>query len=181
MTLRRFADLPATPWRNGRGITRDVVTITGADGAMRWQVSIAELTEDCAFSDYAGFDRVFTPVAGDGISLSHDGGPFQPCPLLTPHAFPGEARTLCRTGGSPGSGHSGRAFNVITARGLCHAEVTVLHLAAGAHAGPVEALHCWSGLLRAEAGDAGPGDTLLGCAAVAAAPSVAVQVRVVRP
>lgn len=176
MTLRPWADLAEAPWRNGRGVTRDVVTVAGADGAMRWQVSIAELAEDCAFSDYAGFDRVFTPVLGGGIRLSHDAGPFQPCPLLVPHAFPGEARTLCRIGGGPG-----RAFNVITARGACRAEVRVLHLDAGASAGPAEALHCWSGRLRAGAGDAGPGDTLLGCAAAAAVPSVAVQVRIAPP
>jgi len=173
VTPLRGGDLVATPWRNGRGVTRDIVTVLGRDGDLRWQVSLAELTEDCDFSDYTGFDRVFTPVAGGGIALSHDGGPFVPCPLLTPHAFAGEARTRCRIGGE-----AGRAFNVITARGQHRASVEVLRLASGAPVPRGAVLHCWSGLLNAEGGTAGPGDSLLDAPATAAAPSVMILVRI---
>ena len=169
--LRRTGDLLVTPWRNGRGVTRDIATVSARDGALLWQVSLAELTEDCDFSSYAGFDRVFTPVAGDAITLSHDGGPFVPCPLLTPHAFDGGARTQCRTGGQ-----AGRAFNVIAAQGWYNADVQVLRLAAGEPIPHGVVLHCWSGRLDAADGMAGPGDSLLDAAASAAEPSVVILV-----
>ena len=175
-TLRRARDLVAVPWRNGQGMTRDVATMLGPDGALRWQVSIAELVRDASFSDYAGYDRIFTPVLGEGIALSLDGGAFLPCPLLAPFRFPGEAAVRCRSGGVPG-----RAFNVITAREHQRAEVQVLRLAAGDGAGlPAEGvglLHCWSGTLVAGAETMQAGDTLIGAAAVAGTPSVVIQVR----
>lgn len=174
MTLRRAADLVATPWRNGRGATRDIMTVAAADGTLLWQASLAELTEDCDFSDYAGFDRVFTPVAGDAITLSHDDGVFLRCPVLTPHAFAGETRTRCRIRAMPG-----RAFNVITARGRFRADVLVLRLPAGASVPPAEVVYCWSGRLDSLAGGAGPGDSLLGIAAIAAAPSVVILASIV--
>ncbi len=174
-TLRRARDLAAVPWRNGQGTTRDVVTQLGPDGALLWQVSIAELVRDASFSDYAGYDRIFTPVLGEGIALSLDGGGLLPCPLLTPFAFRGEARVGCRLGGAPG-----RAFNVIAARGRCQAQVQVLRLAAGDRVGPpaegIGLLHCWSGALAAMDAEVQPGDTLIGAAAVAAAPSVVIEV-----
>ena len=173
MTLRRAADLVPAPWRNGRGTSRDIVTVRAPDGALLWQASVAELTEDGDFSDYAGFDRVFTPVAGNRITLSHDGGPFVSCPVLQPHAFPGEARTRCRI-----SGEAGRAFNVVTARGRRRATVKVLRLASGAAVPQGDVLHCCSGLLNAAAGQAGPGDSLLGAPATAATASVVILVRI---
>ena len=138
-----------------------------------WQASLAELTEDCDFSDYAGFDRVFTPVAGQSIALSHDGGPFVPCPLLTPHCFDGGARTRCRLGGQ-----AGRAFNVITDPVRHRADVQVLRLAAGARVPHGAVLHCCSGRLDTGEGPAGPGDSLLDAEASAAEPSVAILVRI---
>ena len=173
MTLRRAVDLVAMPWRNGRGVSRDIATSSAGDGALLWQASLADLTEDCDFSGYAGFDRVFTPVAGGGIALSHDGGPFIPCPLLTPHPFDGGARTKCRIGGQ-----AGRAFNVVTAHGRHKADVRVLRLAAGAMAPHGTVLHCWSGRLDGADGAAGPGDSLLDATATAAEPSVVILVRI---
>lgn len=173
MTLRRAADLVAAPWRNGRGVSRDIATLSAGDGTLLWQASLAELTEDCDFSDYVGFDRVFTPLAGGGIALSHDGGPFLPCPLLTPRAFDGGARTRCRIGGQ-----AGRAFNVVTAQKRRKADVQVLRLAAGSPVPHGDVLHCWSGRLDAGDGPAEPGDSLLDAAASAAEPSVVILVRI---
>ena len=158
-------------------MTRDVATQLGLDGALLWQVSIAELMRDASFSDYAGYDRIFTPVLGGGIALSLDGGGLLPCPLLAPFAFRGEARVECRLGGAPG-----RAFNVIAARGRCQAQVKVLRLAAGVWIKPpaegTGLLHCWSGALAANDAEVQPGDTLIGAAAAAAAPSVVIQVHI---
>lgn len=173
MTLRRASDLVATPWRNGRGVTRDIATLCARDGGLSWQASLAELTEDCDFSDYTGLHRVFTPVAGDFIALSHDGGPFVPCPLLTPHRFDGGAQTRCRLGGQ-----GGRAFNVITDPARHRADVQVLRLAAGAPTPHGEVLYCCSGRLDTPEGTAGPGDSLFDTEASAAEPSTVILVRI---
>jgi environmental stress-induced protein Ves len=138
-----------------------------------WQASLAELTEDCDFSDYAGFDRVFTPVAGSFIALSHDGGPFVSCPLLTPYSFDGGAQTQCRLGGQ-----AGRAFNVVAAQASHRADVQVLRLAAGTRVPHGAVLHCCSGRLDTAEGAAGPGDSLLDGEAGAAEPSVVIVVRI---
>lgn len=175
--LRRARDLVTVPWRNGQGMTRDVATQLGPDGTLLWQVSIAELARDASFSDYAGYDRSFTPILGERVALSLDGGAFVPCPLLAPVAFRGEASVECRLGGSPG-----RAFNVIAARGRCQAQVQVLRLAIGERIEPpaegAGLLHCWSGALVADEAEVQAGDTLIGAAAAAAAPSVVIQVHV---
>ena len=173
MTLRRACNLVTTPWRNGQGVTRDIATVSARDGGLLWQASLAELTGDCDFSDYAGFDRVFTPVAGDFIALSHDGGPFVPCPLLTPYPFNGGARTQCRLGGQ-----AGRAFNVITDPAWHTVDVQVLRLAAGTRVPRGTVLHCCSGRLDTGEGSAGPADSLFDAEASAAEPSIVILVRI---
>ncbi|HEY0205975.1 MAG TPA: HutD family protein [Acetobacteraceae bacterium] len=162
-----------TPWRNGQGVTRDIATVSGHDGGLLWQVSLAELTGDCDFSDYAGFDRVFTPVKGDLVALSHGDGPFVPCPLLTPYLFDGGKRTRCRLGGQ-----AGRAFNVVTDPAWHRADVQVLRLAAGTRVPHGAVVHCCSGRLDTGEGSAGPGDSLLDGGASAAEPSIVILVRI---
>lgn len=119
----RAGELRPVPWRNGQGVTRDVATHTGPDGALLWQVSIAELTRDADFSHFPECDRVFTPVSGGPVELSFHGGPFQPCPPLRPVSFAGEWPTRCRVAGQPA-----RAFNVIADRRICRAACEVIIL-----------------------------------------------------
>lgn len=173
-TLIRGADLVATPWRNGQGVSRDLATVRGPNGAMRWQVSIADLDADSEFSDYTSYDRVFTPIAGD-IALAFGDGPFEHCPLLVPRPFPGEARVRCRVG------QPGRAFNVVVDRQHHRGSATVLRPGAGetlvadGHA----LLFCWDGELVADGVQAMPSDTLIGDGpALARIASVVIRVQV---
>jgi uncharacterized protein len=58
----------ATPWKNGAGQARDLLAWPEADDwAVR--VSVAELTEDAAFSAYPGVDRWFGLLQGPGVEL----------------------------------------------------------------------------------------------------------------
>lgn len=159
-TVIRGADLRPVPWRNGQGTTRDVVTRLGPDGALLWQVSIAELERDAVFSDFTHCDRIFTPVRGDPVGLSFDGEAFTPCPLLVPVAFAGERRTRCRVPGRPA-----QALNVIADRRAHAATLDVLRLPAGTRvqsAGSAECvLHCVSGAIDA-GGPLAPGDSIVG-------------------
>jgi len=163
--------LRPVPWRNGQGVTRDIMTVTGPDGDMRWQVGIADLERDSPFSDFSGYDRVFTPIAGE-VALAFDGGAFEACPVLVPFAFAGERATLCRVAAP------GRAFNVVVDRRYHRGEAAVLRLSPG-DAVPsrpaVMILHVLSGRLQCESGPIGPGDTAIDDGpATALEPSVAI-------
>lgn len=149
------ASLIAAPWRNGRGISRDIVRHPA------WTVSIADLEADGPFSDYPNIDRIFTPIAGDPPpELAFNGGPFEPCPLLIPKPFGGDIPTLSRIPAP------GRAFNVLVERGVMRADVTVTPLPDGAVLNAPDAphvvVHCLTGQLDAAGTTLGPGDSMVG-------------------
>src|SRR5665811_1616202 len=64
----RFADLPVIPWRNGGGVTREVVAsgasvASGGSGGsdprdFDWRISIADVSRPGPFSAFPGVDRV---------------------------------------------------------------------------------------------------------------------------
>ncbi len=97
MTLHRFhvEDLPATPWKNGGGVTREIVCQpTGAGiGDFDWRVSIAHIASDGPFSAFPGVDRVITLLSGGGVHLQSTDGHVDHLldKPLTPFAFKGEA------------------------------------------------------------------------------------------
>jgi len=70
----RFADLTPVPWRNGGGVTREVVS-AGRPGPkdFDWRISIAEVSEAGPFSRFPGVDRILTVLDGEGMDLVVDG------------------------------------------------------------------------------------------------------------
>ena len=64
-----LADVPATPWRNGGGLTRELAAWP-AQGAWRWRMSVAEVTASGPFSRFAGITRWFAVLKGDGVVLT---------------------------------------------------------------------------------------------------------------
>lgn len=128
--------LVATPWKNGGGVTREIVCqppgadLTGFD----WRVSIAHIASDGPFSAFPGVDRVITLLDGAGVQLdSADGhvshGLDTP---WRPFAFAGEAPIHSRLLGGPCDD-----FNVMTRRGVCRASVQVLRASAAGPALPL--------------------------------------------
>ena len=71
MTWRtiHLADVPATPWRNGGGLTRELAAWP-ADGAWRWRMSVAEVTASGPFSRFEGITRWFAVLTGAGVALT---------------------------------------------------------------------------------------------------------------
>jgi environmental stress-induced protein Ves len=176
-TLIPGESLAVSPWRNGRGTSRNIVTRTDPGGALLWQVGIADLAQDGPFSHYPHADRIFTPIAGDPPpELAFHGGPFESCPLLTPKPFSGEWPTLSRIPAP------GQAFNAIVDRRYHRAEVTVLRPHAGDMIAPPAADTAVLHVLTGRIGAAGPGDSLLGAAASpalqATEPGVAILVAI---
>ena len=130
MTLHRFDvhDLPATPWKNGGGVTREIVCQPPGAGMndFDWRVSIAHIASDGPFSAFPGVDRVITLLSGGGVHLLSQGGEVDhrlDTPLA-PFAFAGEAPIHARL--LAGDCHD---FNVMTRRSACSASLKVLRSA----------------------------------------------------
>ncbi|RYF58364.1 MAG: HutD family protein [Comamonadaceae bacterium] len=86
-----LAQLPAVPWKNGGGTTREIACWP-ADSDMNtfdWRISVARIDRDGPFSAFDGIDRVITLLDGAGVRLGGvDHTLSQP---LSPYAFDGAA------------------------------------------------------------------------------------------
>jgi len=131
MPLTRFhrSALPAQPWKNGGGVTREVLCLPEGSGFERfgWRVSIAHIARSGPFSAFPGVDRVITLLEGGGVRLrSADGAiDHRVATPLAPFAFPGEAQVYGELLGADCDD-----FNVMTRREACSAQVQVLRAAA---------------------------------------------------
>jgi environmental stress-induced protein Ves len=130
MTLHRFdvQDLPAMPWKNGGGITREIVCLPLGAGMndFDWRVSIAHIASDGPFSAFPGVDRIITLLSGGGVHLLSEGAEVNHLldTPLAPLAFAGEAPIHARL--LAGDCHD---FNVMTRRSACSASLQVLRSA----------------------------------------------------
>jgi len=68
----RTADVAAEPWKNGGGVTRELLALPRG-GNWRVRVSVADVASDGDFSTFAGVARWFAVVEGAGVVLTIDG------------------------------------------------------------------------------------------------------------
>ena len=68
MTLVQAESIPAQPWRNGGGRTRELLVWPNA-GDWRLRISRADIEADGPFSAYAGVQRWFVVLSGKGVVL----------------------------------------------------------------------------------------------------------------
>ena len=123
------AQLRASPWKNGGGVTREIACHPPQAGMQNfdWRISIAHIASDGDFSVFAGVDRVITLLEGGGVQLSSADGSADDSVLhaldtpLQPFAFSGDAAVHGRL--LNGDCHD---LNVMTRRDVCQAEVRVL-------------------------------------------------------
>ncbi|OUS38064.1 hypothetical protein A9Q94_03315 [Rhodobacterales bacterium 56_14_T64] len=113
------ASLPPLPWKNGKGTTRELA-LREDHGRVIWRLSLAEITQDGAFSTFPGMARIHTIVAGQGLLL--DSG--ETTLVAKPH------RPLHFDGGLPLTARllegACRAFNVIYDPKLVTASAQIL-------------------------------------------------------
>jgi environmental stress-induced protein Ves len=127
VALHRFdiASLSATPWKNGGGVTREIVCSpqgAGMDG-FEWRVSIATIDKAGPFSAFADVDRVIILMEGAGVRLRSRDGRIDHR-LDVPHApfaFGGDVALDCEL-----LGGTSTDFNVMTRRGCMSADMRVL-------------------------------------------------------
>lgn len=64
--------VPAQSWRNGRGLTRELLAWPDA-ASWRVRLSVADISASAHFSRYEGIERWFAVVEGDGVVLHAHG------------------------------------------------------------------------------------------------------------
>lgn len=111
-TVVRVAEVAPVPWRNGGGVTRELLAWPGPqDWLLR--VSVADIHASGAFSAYPGVDRWFAVLEGGAVRLETTGT--EPTELTAVHAalhaFSGDAATHCTTLGA-----ATRDFNLMAVR-----------------------------------------------------------------
>jgi environmental stress-induced protein Ves len=87
-------------WRNGGGRTRELLAVPDPSD-WRIRVSVAEVEADGPFSVFAGVERWFAVLEGDGVELSIDGDLARLRAGDAPLRFSGAATTSCRLLGGP--------------------------------------------------------------------------------
>jgi environmental stress-induced protein Ves len=119
----RFADLTPVPWRNGGGVTRELVSAGGSGlQGFDWRISIAEVNQAGPFSTFPGVDRIITVVEGEGMDLVIDGVEHV-LGLHEPLSFDGASRTECSRLAGPV-----RDLNVMTRNDRLSATVAIRDL-----------------------------------------------------
>ena len=90
----RLDAVPATPWRNGGGVTRELLAWPGADD-WRIRMSVADVARDGPFSRFDGVRRWFAVLEGAGVRLGLDGVTHELTQHSAPFEFDGGAQTHC--------------------------------------------------------------------------------------
>jgi environmental stress-induced protein Ves len=127
------AALPATPWKNGGGTTREIVCQPAGAGmdSFDWRISIASITQAGPFSAFPGVDRVIMLLDGAGVRLQAAGIDHALDTPGQPFAFSGDLALDCDL-----LGGTSTDFNVMARRSRLRAEVQVLHAASPIPATP---------------------------------------------
>jgi uncharacterized protein len=133
VTLLRGADLVASPWKNGGGVTREIAAeAAGADvgvgadtglDAFAWRVSVADVAQAGQFSRFDGVDRTLVLLEGAGMLLDESGPSAHTHALTQPldlACFAGETPIEARLVGGPT-----RDFNLMVRRGVARGTLDV--------------------------------------------------------
>lgn len=105
MQFVHLAECAPRPWRNGGGLTRELLAwpaaiqaaapATADDPGWLVRVSVAEITADGPFSAYPGIDRWFAVLSGEGVRLGFAAGEQTRRAGEGPLFFAGESAPAC--------------------------------------------------------------------------------------
>ncbi len=118
----KASDRKATPWRNGGGVTREVMAFPPGAGlaGFDWRLSIAEVASDGPFSVFPGVDRTMGLLTGAGLRLTvGDAPPVDVTPDDPPIQFSGDVATAGTLIDGPISD-----FNLMIRRGVVDARMS---------------------------------------------------------
>lgn len=112
-----YANLEASPWKNGGGSTTEIAVAPHGSGfdTFDWRLSLARIVQDGPFSAFPGIDRTLALVEGEGVLMDFDG---ERQVTLSPEdpviTFDGGHSINATLVGGPTTD-----FNVMTRQGLC--------------------------------------------------------------
>ena len=92
--ITRWAEVPAQPWRNGGGITRELKAWPPGE-AWQLRLSVAEVSCSGPFSAFPGVTRWFAVMTGEGVALGLPSGLLRLRPGDAPCVFDGAAAPGC--------------------------------------------------------------------------------------
>ncbi len=101
-------DVQATPWRNGDGMTRELLAWP-AQGEWRVRMSVAEVAHSGPFSRFEDVQRWFAVLRGAGVRLVLGGKAHELTTASEPFAFDGGIATDCQL-----LGGATQDFNLMT-------------------------------------------------------------------
>ena len=82
MWTLRESNYVTVPWKNGGGLTREILKVPAAADAFAWRLSLATIAAPGPFSAFDGYDRALALVRGAGVEL--DFGPRGQASLRAP-------------------------------------------------------------------------------------------------
>jgi uncharacterized protein len=69
MIVLRETGYAAVPWKNGGGLTREILRIPADTTAFDWRLSLAMIDREGPFSTFDGYERTLVLVRGAGVEL----------------------------------------------------------------------------------------------------------------
>ncbi|MER8834665.1 HutD family protein [Mesorhizobium sp. M0045] len=96
MRILRAAEYRSMPWKNGGGVTTEIVVSPPGAGLddFDWRVSMARVEGSGPFSGFAGVDRTLALLEGEGMVLDIAGRPpVEITKASDPLAFPADVPT----------------------------------------------------------------------------------------
>lgn len=125
MRVIRAANYQAVPWKNGLGTTHEILKHPESVEDFIYRLSIAEVTQSCAFSAFPGYDRTITLLDGDGFELRFaDGGTHALDSRHAPFHFDGGMSVSCTVTGGPS-----KDLNLMVRREAARADCGMLEMA----------------------------------------------------
>lgn len=99
MRIIRSSQYRQTPWKNGGGVTTEIIAAPegAALDAFDWRISMARVANDGPFSIFPDIDRTLTVLTGRGLFLDlADRGVVRLDRSAAPYAFPGDIPVASR-------------------------------------------------------------------------------------
>jgi uncharacterized protein len=69
MIIMRESSYRAVPWKNGGGVTREILRVPPEPTAFDWRLSLATIAAPGPFSSFDGYQRTLVLVRGPGVEL----------------------------------------------------------------------------------------------------------------
>jgi uncharacterized protein len=126
MQVLRESEYVTVPWKNGGGLTREILKVPPDAAAFDWRLSLATIATPGPFSAFDGYERTLVLVGGAGVHL--DFGRHGKTTLRAPGevaAFDGAWPTVCTLIDGPSTD-----LNLMVAKDRAEAQAILLQVAA---------------------------------------------------